>query len=153
MKIWKFIGSIVIVASAAVAGNVATVSQIPVWYESLNKPSFNPPNWLFGPAWTVLYLLMAVSFYLIWIAAQKKKTAAYVIFLSQLVLNALWSIIFFNAHQLGWALGELLLLWVAILLTIIIFYRISKTASFLLLPYLAWVTFAGILNFAVWQLN
>lgn len=132
-------------------GSLATFSQITTWYASLNKPVFNPPNSLFGPVWTILYALMGVALYLVWNEKNNKK--ALTLFAIQLVLNVLWSFVFFGWHQPGWAFLEIIILWVAILATILEFRKLSKTAAWLLVPYLAWVTFASVLNFAVWRLN
>ncbi|HEY1074943.1 MAG TPA: TspO/MBR family protein [Patescibacteria group bacterium] len=135
-------------------GSLATFSQITTWYATLEKPWFNPPNWLFGPAWTLLFTLMGISLYLILSHAGKREMkTAVLVFSIQMVLNVLWSFIFFGWHQLGIAFAEIVILWVAILVTIINFSRISKVAAWILVPYLGWVTFASLLNFAVWQLS
>jgi len=145
--------SILVSLSAGAIGGIFTTSAIPTWYTTLNKPGFNPPNWLFGPAWTILYILMGIALYLVWIQDKKNKKIAYIFFFTQLVMNALWSFIFFGAHDLGWAFVEIVVLWLAILGTTIAFYRILKPAAYLLIPYILWVTFASILNFAIWRLN
>ena len=152
-KIWKFVLSILISFLAGGIGSIFTTPAIRDWYPTLVKPSFNPPNWLFGPAWTLLYLLMGIALYLVWTSVKENKKSAYIFFFTQLFLNALWSIIFFGAHQTGWAFFEIVLLWLAILAAIFAFYRISKPAAYLLIPYILWVTFAAILNFAIWRLN
>lgn len=146
---------IVISELAGIIGSIFTFNAIPTWYATLNKPAFSPPNWLFGPVWTTLYLLMGISLFLVLRKGFKKKgvRAASIIFGIQLMLNALWSIIFFGLGNIGFAFFWILLLWFFILLTMIEFYRISKPASFLLLPYILWVSFASALNFAVWMLN
>jgi len=124
------------------------------WYASLKKPSWNPPNWIFGPVWTALYAMMAVAAWLVWrrggFAAQALPLAA---FLVQLVLNALWSWLFFGLKNPGLAFAEIVALWVAIATTLLLFRRPSATAAWLLAPYLAWVTFASLLNFTLWRLN
>lgn len=153
MKILKFIAAIGVSFAAAAIGSIFTVSAIPGWYATLTKPSFNPPNWLFGPAWTILYFLMGVALYLVWVASKENKKTVYIFFFAQLVLNALWSIIFFGGHYLGFAFFEIIVLWLVILGTGIAFYRISRLASYLLIPYLIWVSFALILNFSLWKLN
>ena len=125
-----------------------------VWYAALHKPFFNPPNYIFGPVWTALYVLMAVSFYIILRqppSAERRRGIA--IFLVQLTLNFFWSIIFFNLHRTGTALAEVAMMWLSILAMIILFYRISKTAALLQLPYIAWVSFASLLNAAIFYLN
>ena len=121
------------------------------WYASLNKPAWNPPAWVFGPAWTLLYTLMAVAAWLVW--KQDGWRRPLLLYFIQLVLNAAWTPIFFGAHQLGWAMIEMLALWTSILLTMLTFRRISRPAGWLFAPYLTWVTFAAALNFALWHLN
>ena len=147
--------SIVICQGAGLIGAVATSPSIPTWYASLEKPAFNPPNWLFGPVWTTLYTLMGIAAFLVWRQGIRKREVkiALGIFIVQLVLNTLWSIVFFGLNSLLGGLVVILPLWVAILLSIITFYRISKTAGVLLIPYILWVSFATILNFSLWQLN
>ncbi len=124
------------------------------WYAQLKKPAWNPPNWVFGPVWTALYLMMAAAAWLIW---RKDGVATAIVpfsvFVLQLVLNALWSWLFFGRHEIGGAMIDLGFLWVAILVTIVLFWAREPLAGALLLPYLAWVTFAGVLNGTVWQLN
>ena len=174
----KFLVSVIICELAGMIGSVFTISQIGSWYKGLNKPFFNPPNWIFGPVWTILFVLMGISLYLVWsknwdvknkISSDKikawnkfsqkllsgswQKTNIILIFIIQLVLNILWSVIFFGMHFPNIAFFELLMLWFAILFTIINFYRVSKIAALLLLPYILWVSFAGILNYFIWILN
>jgi len=144
----KLILSIGICLGAGILGSFFTVSSIPNWYVTLNKPFFSPPNWVFGPVWTILYILMGYSLYLVW---KKKKVPS--VFWLQLILNASWSIIFFGMKNPGLALIDIALLWVAIVLTIKSFYKISKSAAYLLIPYLLWVSFASILNISIWLLN
>lgn len=153
MKMIKLIVAIATSFLAGAIGSIFTTPAIKDWYPTLVKPSFNPPNWLFGPAWSVLYILMGIALYLVWQKQDKNKKWAYIFFFSQLVLNALWSIIFFGSHNLGLAFAEIVLLWLMILLTSVSFYKILKPAAYLLIPYLAWVSFAAILNIAVWRLN
>ena len=124
------------------------------WYTHLAKPSWTPPGWIFGPVWTVLYILMAVAAWLVWKADDLRAVRAPLIFYAvQLILNALWSLIFFGLHRIGLAFVDILLLWGAILATVLLFRRVSVAAAVLMAPYLAWVTFAAILNFALWRLN
>jgi translocator protein len=140
---------------ASAIGSFATVRAIPVWYEGLAKPSFNPPAWLFGPAWTVLYLMMAVAAWLVWkqgLGAAGVKLAL-LVFLVQLVLNTLWSILFFGLRSPLAGLVDIIAMWLAILATIFLFFRVSVPAGFLLLPYIAWVSFAAVLNAAILRLN
>ena len=124
------------------------------WYASLKKPSWNPPGWIFGPVWTALYAMMAVAAWLVWrrggFAAQRGPL---MLFLTQLALNAAWTPLFFGLRRPGVAFAEILLLWLAIAWTIGIFWRVHRVAAWLLAPYLAWVSFAAALNFALWRLN
>ena len=151
--IFKLILAIVICELAGVIGSVFTADSVSTWYVTLAKPVFNPPNWLFGPVWTLLYLLMGISLWLVWRSKSKFKSIAIWFFSIQLLLNILWSIIFFGLKSLLGALIEIILLWALIIITIILFHRISKTAAWILLPYILWVTFAAILNFSIWLLN
>lgn len=121
------------------------------WYADLTKPEWNPPSWIFGPVWTLLYLMMAVAAWLVWKRVGWHR--ALVFYFIQLLLNAAWTPIFFGAHELGWALVVIILMWFAILLTIRTFFQISKPAGWMLAPYLAWVTFATFLNFTLWRMN
>jgi tryptophan-rich sensory protein len=121
------------------------------WYAALQKPSWNPPAWLFGPAWTLLYTLMAVAAWLVWKRVGFSRQMG--LYFVQLALNAAWTPIFFGAHQLGWAVVEIALLWIAILVTLRSFRRVSAAAGWLFVPYLAWVSFAAVLNAALWRLN
>lgn len=157
MKIeWtKLIFSILICQSAGIVGSVFTFSAIPTWYSTLIKPSFGPPNYLFGPVWTILYMLMGISLYLIWQKGLKKKEVkkAIVLFLVHLIFNTGWSIIFFGLKNIALALAEIIVLLVLIIAIIMKFYRIDKTAAYLLIPYLIWVSFATYLNYYLWILN
>ena len=133
----------------ATAGGVAT------WYPTLTKPSFNPPAWVFGPVWTVLYIMMGVAAFLVWregLASEGVKLAL-TVFAVQLALNGLWSILFFGMQAPGWALVEIIALWLAIIATVVFFWRVVPAAGMLLLPYLAWVSFAAVLNASLWWLN
>ncbi len=159
MKIINFLKLIIALALPLVAGVVGsafTVSVITGWYVGLVKPVLNPPSWVFGPVWTVLYLLMGVALWLVWVdmaAAPVARQRALILFTVQLVLNMLWSIIFFGLQSPGWALVDIILLWLAIFVTIITFIKVSKMAAWLLLPYILWVSFAIYLNFSIWILN
>ncbi len=147
--------AIVICQLAGIIGSVYTMSEIPAWYATLVKPDLNPPSWVFGPTWTTLYLLMGIAAFLVWNKGWGRKDVriALGIFAVQLVLNTLWSIIFFGFHSPGGAFVELIALWLGILATIITFAKISKAAAWLLLPYIFWVSFAGYLNGMIWFLN
>lgn len=145
---------IILCFSAAYLGSAVTTPKIGGWYADLAKPSFNPPNWIFGPVWTVLYLSMAVASWLVW--RQRGWIDAKLplsLFGIQMGLNVVWSWIFFGSENPGLAFAEILLLLAAITATMVSFWHRSKLAGMLFLPYLAWVTFAAVLNFAIWQLN
>lgn len=154
-KLLRYILSIGICFLAGGIGTLFTVSAIPTWYALLNKPSFSPPNWLFGPAWTILYTLMGISVAIIWLKGLKTKKVRDAVYLFgiQLGLNAVWSPVFFGAKNLFLALIIIIAMWIFILKTILAFGKINKKASYLLYPYIAWVSFASILNFSVWLLN
>jgi len=156
MKInWlKLIAAVVICEAAGGIGSIFTAKAVTTWFQTLNKPSFSPPNWLFAPVWTLLFLLMGISIYLVW---QKKSNrqikTAVMIFTIQLVLNIAWSFFFFFLQNPLVGLIEIIFLWLFILLTIIYFYKISKSAAYLLVPYILWVTFATLLNYWFYRLN
>ncbi|QQG43187.1 MAG: tryptophan-rich sensory protein [Candidatus Daviesbacteria bacterium] len=152
--ILKLILSIGLCLGAGIIGSFFTVSSIPTWYATLNKPSFSPPNWIFGPVWTVLYILMGVSLYLALSGKGKgEREKAVRIFAMQLFLNIAWSVIFFGMRNPILAFVDIVFLWIAIFLTIKSFYKINKLAGNLLIPYLLWVSFASILNLAIVLLN
>ncbi len=132
-----------------------TISAIPTWYRTLNKPFFSPPNWIFGPVWTTLYLLMGISAFIIWQKGLKKKKVneAITYFGIQLFLNFIWTFLFFGLRNPLLGLIDIVVLWIFIVLTILKFYRLSKPAAYLLIPYLLWVSFATILNFFILILN
>ncbi len=154
MKLLKLFASLILSFSAAAIGGIATSANIPTWYAVLEKPFFNPPNWIFGPVWTVLYFLIGISLYLIWTAKTKKsKTNAYILWGAQIVLNTLWSLVFFGLHQLWLGLAVIVLLDVCVVATILHFYKINKTAAKLLFPYMVWISFATLLNLAIAVLN
>jgi tryptophan-rich sensory protein len=151
----QWIGLAVAVAAcfaAAGIGSLYTTPAIPGWYAALEKPAWTPPNRLFGPVWTLLYLMMAVAVWLVW-RERGFAGVAITIFAVQLTLNALWSIIFFGWQRPGLALVEIFFLWAAIFATMLTFWRISHAAGWLMWPYLLWVTFAGFLNLSIWKLN
>ena len=142
------------VGACALAASTGAIFPPGEWYEHLAKPSWRPPKWLFAPAWTVLYLTIAVSGWHVWrefgFAAAALPLAVYGV---QLVLNAVWTPIFFGLHRPDLAFFEIVLLWLSIIATISLFYPLNPSAAWLLVPYLAWVTFAAALNFAIWRLN
>ena len=141
------------VGGGALVG-VATAGGDSAWYQSLAKPSWTPPGWVFGPVWTTLYVAMGVAAWRIWRAGGwNLHRAALAVFVSQLALNFAWSFVFFGAQQVGWALVDIAALWVSIVLTIRLFGRIDRGAAWLLTPYLAWVSFAAALNAAIYRLQ
>ncbi len=151
----RLLGSVLAPLIAGGVGGVATARNIETWYTTLRKPSFNPPNWIFGPVWSTLYLLMGVAHFIVSRASTEPDRArpAQIFYWLQLILNALWTFLFFGRRSPLAALVEIVFLWVAIVLTIIIFARISRKAALLLVPYLLWVSFAAVLNGAIWRLN
>lgn len=154
-KIFQLIIAIAVSELAGIIGSVFTTPSITDWYAKIVKPALNPPAWVFGPIWTTLFALMGVAAFLVWqkgMARQDVKIGLG-IFIGQLILNTLWSIIFFGLHNPGGALIEIIFLWLAIFATFIVFARISKPAAWLLVPYILWVSFAGYLNYSIWMLN
>ena len=151
----KLIISISIPLLIGFTSSYFTVTSVGSWYKTIQVPSWNPQNWVFGPVWTTLYILMGISLFLVWkseVNAHVKKTAI-ILFAVQLALNFFWSFIFFNQHQIGWAFAEIMLLWLMILLTIFSFAKISNVSAWFLVPYISWVSFAAILNYTIWRLN
>lgn len=155
LKIIPLLFSIGVCFLAAAVGSAFTTGSIDTWYATLNKPFFSPPNWIFGPVWTLLYLMMGISLYIFWNTktSPKAKRLGLSLFIVQLVLNVFWSILFFGLKSPMAAFIGIILLWLAIFLTIRSFLQISKGAGWLLIPYLAWVSFATILNLAIVLLN
>ena len=153
--IFKLIVCVVACLAAGAIGSIFTRGAIPTWYATLEKPAFNPPNWLFAPVWTLLYILMGIAAFLVWRKGSENRQVriALIVFLVQLVLNALWSVVFFGLESPLYGLIVIVVLWVAILFTVLRFFRISWAASGLMWPYLLWVTFAAVLNASIWLLN
>jgi benzodiazapine receptor len=147
--------SIIICQLAGIIGSIFTTPAIPTWYANINKPTFRPPNWVFAPVWTTLFLLMGIALFLVLRKGLNKKDIkiAISVFAFQLVLNTLWSFLFFSLKSPFAAFVEIIFLWIAILASIILFFRISRPAGALLIPYILWVSFASILNFSIWRLN
>ena len=146
--------AVVVCYGAALLGNLATMPQIPTWYAGIAKPSWTPPDWLFGPVWSLLYAMMAVAAWLIWRQSDWKTAKSPLLwFAAQLILNSLWSILFFGMQKPAWSMVEVFFLWLAILMTVRAFWPVSRVAAGLLIPYLLWVSFASVLNVAIWQLN
>lgn len=149
VKAWAGLAGWVLLAFAASgAGAFFSPGE---WYASLNKPSFNPPGWVFGPVWTALYAMMGVSAWLVW--RQRDPGRPLKLWLLQLALNAAWTPVFFGLHWMGTALAVIIAMWLSILATILSFWRRSRVAALLLVPYLLWVGFATVLNAALWRLN
>jgi translocator protein len=153
--IFKLIIAVLIVELAGVIGSFFTTSSISSWYPTLIKPALNPPNWIFAPVWTTLYALMGVAAFLIWRHGlrQRRVKVALTIFSAQLILNVIWSIIFFGFQNPFLAFIEIIVLWLAIVWMIFAFYKISHLAACLLMPYIIWVSFAAYLNYSIWLLN
>jgi tryptophan-rich sensory protein len=142
------VGFLMVTFCAPLAG---VFSPPGAWYAALNKPEWNPPGWIFGPVWTALYVMMAVAAWLVWKRSGWNRPLWH--YFIQLILNAAWTPIFFGAHEPGWSFVVILALWLAVLVTLLSFLRVSKPAGWLLAPYLAWVTFAAFLNFTLWRMN
>ena len=175
---FKLVIAIILSELAGVIGSVFTISAISIWYAGLVKPALSPPSWVFGPVWTILYFLIGISLFLVWKNNWKttnpilenrrkawdawserlwtgdlQKENAIAIFTVQYILNILWSFIFFGLYLPIFAFFEILALWFTIIFTIVNFYRISKLAAYLLIPYILWVSFAAYLNYSIWMLN
>ena len=145
------VGWCVVCLSTAATGIFVSIDG---WYAALHKPTWNPPGWIFGPVWTVLYLMMGVAAWLVWReGGWKSRLRPLGLFLGQLLLNAIWTPVFFGMHQIGLALADITLLWLSLAATLIAFWRVSRPAGLLLVPYLAWVSFAAFLNFTLWRMN
>jgi tryptophan-rich sensory protein len=147
-------GFVALCLAVSLIGGLVTAESVGSWYRTLQKPSFNPPDWVFAPVWTLLYLLIAVAGWRVWrargFAAARHAWAAYAV---QLALNLAWSLLFFGGRTIGTALVDILLLLAAICANAVLFWRIDRLAGWLLAPYAAWVAFASVLNFALWRLN
>ncbi|QQG42462.1 MAG: tryptophan-rich sensory protein [Candidatus Giovannonibacteria bacterium] len=159
---FKLVIAIGVSELAGVVGSFFTISAIPNWYSTLVKPALNPPAWVFGPVWTTLYALMGISLFLVWkqhsnilenVRMLRMWKAGIAAFFVQLSLNAVWSIIFFGLRNPGWALVDIVFLWLAIVWTMVVFYKISRPAAYLLVPYILWVSFAMYLNYSIYVLN
>lgn len=147
-------GFLLLCYGVAFTASMVTMPSVAGWYPGISKPSWTPPNWLFGPVWTALYTTMAVAAWLVWRrAGWDGARTALTLFFVQLALNWAWSFIFFGAKQTGWGAVEIVLLWATILATLLSFWPHSRVAGSLMIPYLAWVTYAAGLNVAIWSLN
>lgn len=150
----KLLVSIILPLSLGAIAGMFSSQSVPEWFATLNRPSFNPPSWIFGPVWTTLYILMGISLFLIWKQdVSKERNQAIMVFLFQLLLNFGWSFIFFYFNMIGFALVEIILLWINIVIMLVLFYRIKPMAAYINIPYLLWVTFATILNASYYLLN
>ncbi len=154
-KIGKLICSISVCLLTGFLGSFVTRNSITTWYAQLSRPSFTPPDWAFGVVWPVLYVMMGISVFLVWNVGinRRQVKVALSVFALQLILNGLWTPIFFGLHLIGVALVEIVMMWAAILLTIFTFWKVSKPAGLLLLPYILWVSFAIVLNASLFLLN
>ena len=154
-KIVRLISSVSVCLLTGFLGSFATKDSITTWYAQLSRPSFTPPDWTFGVVWPVLYVMMGISAFLIWNVGIDKRQVKVSLgcFALQLILNGLWTLIFFGLHLIGFALVEIVILWAAILMTILAFWKVSKPAALLLLPYILWVSFAVVLNAGLFLLN
>lgn len=152
---WKLVVAIVICETTGIVSGLLTNTKNNLWFDSIQKPSWNPPGYLFGPVWTILFFLMGISLWIVWKSNSSpyQKFNACLFFATQLLFNFWWTIIFFKFQSPIWAFAEIMVLWLLILLTIFKFAQISKTASWLLVPYISWVTFAALLNYNLWILN
>lgn len=146
-------GFIAVGFAIGAAGSLATATSIETWYAGIEKPSFNPPNAVFGPVWTTLYLMIAIAGWRVWRRSGFSDRRAFALYSLQLLLNLMWSVLFFGLQDIGAAFFELVLLWIAIAATLVLFWRHDRIAGLLFVPYLAWVSFAGVLNAAIWRLN
>lgn len=153
-QILKLTASLLLPLCIGGAAGIFTTDAIPGWYATLNQPSFSPPNWVFGPVWTTLYILMGISLFMIWnLEASKLRNQAILIFMAQLLLNFCWSFFFFYFKMIGVALIDIIVLWVMIVIMLIRFHKIKPVAAYINIPYLLWVTFASALNIAYFYLN
>ncbi|MGB9132786.1 MAG: TspO/MBR family protein [Methanosarcina sp.] len=155
VNLFKLLASVLLCQLAGAIGSLFTASSLANWYLLLEKPFFNPPSWVFFPVWISLYTLMGISLYIVWEKGLQESEAkiGVLIFGIQLGLNSLWSVLFFGLKSPYYAFVEIIFLWLAVFLTIIQFRKISKIASYLLLPYIIWISFAALLNYYIWILN
>ncbi|MDD1713723.1 MAG: tryptophan-rich sensory protein [Methanoregulaceae archaeon] len=151
----KLIAAVLLCLVVGSMGSLVTTTGSGSWYESLEKPAFTPPNWVFGPVWTTLFILMGIALYLVWQSGTERRDVqiALAVFGIQFALNVLWSFLFFGMQSPLLGLVEIVLLWIMIAVTIVLFYQIRKIAGYLLVPYIVWVTIATALNYSVYILN
>ena len=154
MDIQSYLGLLVFIVACVATAMSGAIFRPDAWYRQLKKPSWQPPDWLFGPAWTVFYALIAVAGWMVWLKAGFAGAALpLTLYFLQLALNALWSAIFFGMRRIGLAAVETVFMWLVIVATIVTFYPIEPRAAWLMVPYLCWVSFAFVLNVTVWRLN
>jgi translocator protein len=153
-QIFKLLISLALPLGLGAIAGLFTSEAVPEWFATLNRPSFSPPNWIFGPVWTTLYILLGISFFLIWKQeASKQRNQAIIVFLVQMALNFAWSFIFFYFNRIGLALAEIILLWTSIIIMLVLFFKLKPLAAYVNIPYLIWVSFATILNASYYLLN
>ena len=152
MNYKRLIISLALPQLAGIIGSFFTASAIPSWYATLQRPSFSPPNWIFGPVWVILYILMGISVYLIWQKNKKTREALW-LFWIHLFFNGSWSIVFFGFQNIGLAFVNIIIIWLLIIILMIKFWKINKWATYLLVPYFLWVSFASYLNYSIWMIN
>lgn len=154
-KFLRFLGSMSICFGAAFIGGLFTASSIADWYQYLAKPSFSPPSWVFGPVWTLLYLLMGISLYLIWEKGLKNRKVkdVFILFIVHIFFNVLWSVLFFGLRTPFLAFADIIVMWITLAAVIVLSSRLNKYSPLLLIPYLFWISFALLLNFSIWKLN
>ena len=149
----KLVLSLILPQLSGFIGSYFTINAIPTWYAYLNKPAFSPPNWLFGPVWLTLYLMMGIAVYLNWIKNTKQAKFNVRLFFVHLFFNLIWTPVFFGLKDTLFALYIIIMIWIFIITMIINFRKVNKISSLLLIPYLLWVTFASFLNYFIWRLN
>jgi benzodiazapine receptor len=151
----KFIVALMLPQAAGALGAVFSAAKVPIWYQTLLKPSFTPPGWIFGPVWGLLYIMMGLAFFFVWTADQGQKKTRFAIsfFGIHLLINTLWSIVFFGLQSPWLGLITIIVLWLMITGLLVLFWRIRKLAGALMMPYWLWVTFASVLNYKIWQMN
>lgn len=149
----KIIVCVLLCAGLGFASGFSTANEINGWYQQIQKPSWNPSNWIFGPVWTILYILMGIAAGIVWHSNDDRKNQALILFVLQFMFNLAWSYIFFSQHEIGWAFAEIVVMLVLIIGTTISFYKIKPAAAYLMILYILWVAFASCLNGAIWMLN
>jgi translocator protein len=149
----KILVCVLLCAGLGFASGFSTANEINGWYQNIQKPSWNPPNSIFGPVWTSLYILMGIAAGIVWHSNDDRKNRALILFVLQFMFNLAWSFIFFSQHAIGWAFAEILVMLFLIIATTLSFYKIKPVAAYLMIPYILWVSFASCLNGAIWMLN